>query len=65
VLKRFDADGQFSVKMPLDAEVAVSAEGVRPIRKELLMDYAPEGLTFSIDIALAEPAATPPLRRSA
>jgi PAS domain S-box-containing protein len=38
------------------------------LKGDVLMDYAPEGLTFSIDIALAEPAAAPPappLRRSA
>jgi hypothetical protein len=41
VLKRFEADGQFAVKMPLDAEIAVSGAGVREMRKELLLDYAP------------------------
>jgi PAS domain S-box-containing protein len=35
------------------------------LKGDVMMDYAAEGLTFSIDIALAEPAATPPLRRSA
>jgi hypothetical protein len=40
LLARFEADGQFAVKMPLDAEIAVSADGARPIRKELLLDYA-------------------------
>lgn len=41
LLARFEADGQFAVKMPLDAQIAVSGPGVRPIRKELLLDYAP------------------------
>ncbi|WP_188311997.1 PAS domain S-box protein [Salinarimonas soli] len=38
------------------------------LKGDVLMDYAPEGLTFSIDIALAEPQAgapASPLRRSA
>ena len=41
VLKRFNADGQFKVRMPLDAELAVSAEGGRPVTKGLLLDYGP------------------------
>lgn len=41
VLARFDAHGQFRVKMPLDAEINVRADGVRSIRKNLLLDYAP------------------------
>ncbi|HYF55968.1 MAG TPA: sensor histidine kinase, partial [Salinarimonas sp.] len=38
------------------------------LKGDVVMDYAAEGLTFSIDIALAEPQAAPqapPLRRSA
>ena len=41
LLKQFDADGQFRVAMPIDAEIIVHAEGKRPIRKNLLMDYGP------------------------
>jgi hypothetical protein len=41
VLARFKARGQFRVRMPLDAEIAVCAAGSPPIRKELLLDYAP------------------------
>jgi hypothetical protein len=41
VLAKFDAHGQFRVKMPLDAEIVVQAAGARPIRKNLLLDYAP------------------------
>jgi hypothetical protein len=41
VLARFKARGQFRLKMPLDAEISVGSAGVRPIRKELLLDYAP------------------------
>lgn len=41
VLLSFPAKGQFRVKMPLDAEVIVHGAGVRPICKNLLLDYAP------------------------
>lgn len=41
VLLSFSANGQFRVKMPLDAEIIVRGAGVRPIRKNLLLDYAP------------------------
>jgi hypothetical protein len=41
VLARFKARGQFRLRMPLDAEITVSAGGCPPIRKELLLDYAP------------------------
>jgi hypothetical protein len=40
LLKRFDARGQFAVKMPLDAEIVVSAAGERPIRQGLLPGHA-------------------------
>ena len=41
VLLSFSARGQFRVKMPLDAEIIVRGDGVRPIRKNLLLDYGP------------------------
>jgi hypothetical protein len=41
VLGRFEAHGQFRVKMPLDAEIVVHADSARDIRKNLLLDYAP------------------------
>ncbi|MDB5392105.1 MAG: WD40-like beta Propeller containing protein [Planctomycetaceae bacterium] len=41
VLCRFEAQGQFQVKMPLDAEITVQSHEARPIRKNLLLDYAP------------------------
>lgn len=41
ILKSFPADGQFRVKMPLDAELIVRAEGERPLSKNLLLDYGP------------------------
>jgi hypothetical protein len=41
VLARFKARGQFRLRMPLDAEIAVTAPGCPQIRKELLLDYAP------------------------
>lgn len=40
-LQRLTATGSFQVKMPLDAEITVEAEGERSITKNLLMDYAP------------------------
>ena len=36
ILKRFSAEGQFQVRMPLDAEIIVDGEGVDPLRKNLL-----------------------------
>lgn len=41
VLKKFRAEGQFRVEMTLDAEIVVEADGFRPLRKNLLMDYGP------------------------
>jgi hypothetical protein len=41
VLARFKATGQFRLRMPLDAEISVTAAGCPPMRKELLLDYAP------------------------
>jgi hypothetical protein len=41
LLKRFAADGQFAVKMPLDAEIIVTGAGQPPIAKNLLLDYGP------------------------
>lgn len=41
LLKRFPSDGQFRVKMPIDAEIVVQADGERPLRKNLLLDYGP------------------------
>ena len=41
ILKSFTADGQFRVKMPLDAELVVQADGERPLVKNLLLDYGP------------------------
>jgi hypothetical protein len=41
VLQRLIASGEFTVKMPLDAEIVVHAEGERAITKNLLMDYGP------------------------
>ncbi len=41
VLARFKARGQFRLRMPLDAEITVTAAGCPPMRKELLLDYAP------------------------
>ena len=41
VLARFKARGQFRLRMPLDSEITVTAAGCPPIRKELLLDYAP------------------------
>ncbi len=41
VLKHFRATGQFQVKMPLDAEIVVVAEGFHPLQKNLLLDYGP------------------------
>ena len=41
MLAQFKARGSFRVKMPLDAELIVEAPGARPIRKELLLDFAP------------------------
>lgn len=40
LLKRFRAEGQFRVKMPIDAEIVVRSDE-RPLRKNLLMDYGP------------------------
>jgi hypothetical protein len=41
LLKTFEAHGPFRVKLPLDAEISVKADGFRPIRKNLLLDYGP------------------------
>jgi hypothetical protein len=41
VLARFKARGQFRLRMPLDAEITVTAAACPPMRKELLLDYAP------------------------
>jgi hypothetical protein len=41
VLARFKARGQFRMRMPLDAEITVTAAGCPPMRKELLLDHAP------------------------
>lgn len=41
VLKQFDAEGQFRVRMPVDAEIVVQSGDARPLRKNLLMDYGP------------------------
>lgn len=41
VLQRFEAEGQFEVQLPLDAEITVQAEGERAITKNLLLDYGP------------------------
>lgn len=41
VLNSFPAQGQFQVRMPLDAEIVVRAPGERPLRKNLLLDYGP------------------------
>jgi hypothetical protein len=41
VLKSFPARGPFRVKMPLDAEIVVRADGFRPLTKNLLMDDGP------------------------
>ncbi len=41
VLAHFKARGQFRLRMPLDSEITVTAAGCPPIRKELLLDYAP------------------------
>lgn len=40
-LKKFSAEGQFEVRMPLDAEIVVEGEGADPLCKNLLMDYGP------------------------
>lgn len=40
-VQRLSAIGDFDVKMPLDAEISVEAEGERSITKNLLLDYAP------------------------
>lgn len=40
VLRRFRAEGQFRVKMPIDAEIVVRSDA-RPLRKNLLMDFGP------------------------
>jgi hypothetical protein len=41
VIKRFEAGGQFLLRMPIDAEITVAAKGERPITKNLLLDYGP------------------------
>lgn len=41
LLRQLDATGPFEVRMPLDAEITVSADGERSITKNLLMDYGP------------------------
>jgi hypothetical protein len=40
-LKRFEAKGQFRVRMPIDAEIAVTSGDERPLRKNLLLNYGP------------------------
>lgn len=41
LLREFEADGQFQVRMPIDAEITVQAKGERPLTKNLLLDYGP------------------------
>lgn len=41
LLKSFPARGKFRVRMPLDAEIVVRAEGSRPQHRSLLMDHGP------------------------
>jgi hypothetical protein len=41
LIREFEADGQFQVRMPVDAEITVHAKGERPLTKNLLLDYAP------------------------
>lgn len=41
VLRQFQTAGQFQVRMPIDAEITVSAKGERALTKNLLMDYGP------------------------
>ena len=41
VLAHLKARGQFRLRMPLDAEITVTSAGCPPMRKELLLDYAP------------------------
>ncbi|HEV7282951.1 MAG TPA: CehA/McbA family metallohydrolase [Pirellulaceae bacterium] len=40
-LKRFDAEGQFRVRIPIDAEIVVTSGYERPLTKNLLLDYGP------------------------
>jgi hypothetical protein len=41
LLHAIDAKGQFTLRMPLDGEITVRAEGERSITKNLLMEYGP------------------------
>jgi hypothetical protein len=41
VLKSFAARGPFRVRMPLDADIVVRADGFRPQKRNLLLDYGP------------------------
>lgn len=41
LLQSFAAHGQFQVKMPLDADIVVRADGFRPLQKNLLLDHGP------------------------
>jgi len=41
VLQRLEASGPFQIRMPLDADIVVTADGFRPQRRNLLLDYGP------------------------
>ena len=41
LLGRFEAKGQFKVRMPIDADISVHAPGEQTLQKNLLMDYGP------------------------
>jgi hypothetical protein len=41
LLKSFPAKGQFKVRMPLDADIIVQAEGAEPLQKDLLFHNGP------------------------
>ena len=41
LLRKLDARGAFTILAPLDAEITVRADGVRPITKNLVLDYGP------------------------
>lgn len=40
-LKELEANGQFKVRMPIDAEIVVRSGDERPLTKNLLLDYGP------------------------